>query len=87
MDSKRKITLIGGGGVRTPLLIHGLAEAASTLHLHELALYDMDAARVALMAELGFHHHDAHATRRRRRGRKLHLAQHSRRRHGGARAR
>ncbi|HEX4945066.1 MAG TPA: 6-phospho-beta-glucosidase [Blastocatellia bacterium] len=48
-----KVCLIGGGGVRTPLLIHGLAEAASTLHLHELALYDIDAARVELMAELG----------------------------------
>ena len=53
MTDKRKITLIGGGGVRTPLLIHGLAEAASTLHIHELALYDIDAERVALMAELG----------------------------------
>ncbi len=48
-----KVCLIGGGGVRTPLLIHGLAEAASTLHIHELALYDIDAARVELMAKLG----------------------------------
>ncbi len=53
MDSKRKITLIGGGGVRTPLLIHGLAEAASTLKVNELALYDIDGERVELMAELG----------------------------------
>lgn len=53
MTDKRKITLIGGGGVRTPLLIHGLAEAASTLRIHELALYDIDAERVELMAELG----------------------------------
>ncbi len=48
-----KVTLIGGGGVRTPLLIHGLAQAASTLHIGELALYDIDQERVALMAELG----------------------------------
>ncbi len=48
-----KVTLIGGGGVRTPLLIHGLAQAASTLHIGELALYDIDRERVALMAELG----------------------------------
>ena len=48
-----KVCLIGGGGVRTPLLIHGLAEAASTLNISELALYDIDAARVELMAELG----------------------------------
>ena len=53
MSDKRKITLIGGGGVRTPLLMHGLAEAASTLGIHELALYDIDAERVELMAELG----------------------------------
>lgn len=53
MTDKRKITLIGGGGVRTPLLIHGLAEAAATLNLSELALYDIDAERVELMAELG----------------------------------
>ena len=53
MKNYCKITLIGGGGVRTPLLIHGLAEAASTLNISELALYDIDATRVALMAELG----------------------------------
>jgi 6-phospho-beta-glucosidase len=51
--TRNKVTLIGGGGVRTPLLIHGLAEAASTLGIHELALYDIDAERVELMAELG----------------------------------
>ncbi len=53
MKNHCKITLIGGGGVRTPLLIHGLAEAASTLGIHELALYDIEAERVELMAELG----------------------------------
>ena len=46
-----KIALIGGGGVRTPLLIHGLAEAG--VEISELALYDIDASRAALMASLG----------------------------------
>ena len=48
-----KVTLIGGGGVRAPLLIHGLAQAASILNINELALYDIDRESVALMAELG----------------------------------
>lgn len=46
-----KITLIGGGGVRTPLLIHGMAQ--SGLPIGELVLYDADPARAALMAALG----------------------------------
>ncbi len=46
-----KITLIGGGGVRTPLLIHGLA--GSGLPIDELVLYDPDAARAGAMATLG----------------------------------
>lgn len=48
-----KVTLIGGGGVRTPLLLHGLAEAAPLLGVNEVALYDIDQERVALMAALG----------------------------------
>jgi 6-phospho-beta-glucosidase len=46
-----KIALIGGGGVRTPLLIHGLAE--SGIEISELALYDVDGRRAGLMAGLG----------------------------------
>lgn len=46
-----KIALIGGGGVRTPLLIHGLAE--SGLNISELALYDLEAGRAGLMAGMG----------------------------------
>jgi len=46
-----KITLIGGGGVRTPLLIHGLAD--SGLPIDELVLYDPDATRANSMASLG----------------------------------
>ncbi len=48
-----KIALIGGGGVRTPLLIFGIAEAEQLLGAGELALYDPDAGRVRIMAELG----------------------------------
>jgi 6-phospho-beta-glucosidase len=46
-----KVTVIGGGGVRTPLLIHGLAE--SGLDISELALYDLNQARAQTMASLG----------------------------------
>jgi len=46
-----KITVIGGGGVRTPLLIHGLAY--SGLDIGQLALYDLDESRARTMASLG----------------------------------
>jgi len=46
-----KITVIGGGGVRTPLLIHGLAD--SGLDISQLALYDIDESRARTMASLG----------------------------------
>ena len=49
----RKITLIGGGGVRTPLLVFGVNEAAKQLGCREMVLYDPDAARLRIMAELG----------------------------------
>ena len=48
-----KVAIIGGGGIRTPLLIHGLAQAQAALGLGELALYDVDRPRVELMAALG----------------------------------
>jgi 6-phospho-beta-glucosidase len=48
-----KIALIGGGGLRTPLLIFGIQESAHILGPAELALYDPDADRVRIMAELG----------------------------------
>ena len=48
-----KIALIGGGGVRTPLLIFGIQESAHILCPGELAVYDPDADRVRIMAELG----------------------------------
>jgi 6-phospho-beta-glucosidase len=40
-----------GCGLRTPLLIHGLIH--STLHIAEIALYDLDPARAQLMAQIG----------------------------------
>lgn len=48
-----RIALIGGGGVRTPLLIFGIQEAAAVLGSAELVLYDPDPDRVRIMAELG----------------------------------
>lgn len=45
------MTLIGGGGVRTPLLIYGLAQSGLTIA--GLRLYDVDPARARLMASLG----------------------------------
>lgn len=48
-----KIALIGGGGVRTPLLIHGIAEAQNALNAGELALFDIDRERMEIMATMG----------------------------------
>ena len=47
----RKITLIGGGGVRTPLLMYGLAQ--SSIRIRELALFDLEVERAESMASLG----------------------------------
>jgi 6-phospho-beta-glucosidase len=49
----RKVSIIGGGGVRTPLLIHGLLRAQTLLNIDELHLFDVDARRAELMATLG----------------------------------
>jgi 6-phospho-beta-glucosidase len=49
----RKATIIGGGGVRTPLLIHGLAQSRDLLQLRELALFDIDPERAETIARLG----------------------------------
>jgi 6-phospho-beta-glucosidase len=47
-----RITIVGGAGLRTPLLVHGLLEHAGELHLEELALYDPDRERLALLLSL-----------------------------------
>ena len=45
-----KIGVIGGAGVRTPLLVSGLT--ASDLPIDEIALYDVDADRLTVMADI-----------------------------------
>lgn len=49
----RKVTIIGGGGVRTPLLVHGLAQAQALLQIGQLTLYDVDLERAETIARLG----------------------------------
>ena len=49
----RKIALIGGGGVRTPLVVFGINEAAEALGAEELVLFDPDRERADIMAALG----------------------------------
>ena len=51
--TRRKIAFIGGGGVRTPLVVFGVNEAAHHLSAEELVLYDPDRERVGIMTELG----------------------------------
>ena len=43
-----KITIVGGGGVRVPLLVNGLVH--SDLPIDEIALFDIDAERTRLIA-------------------------------------
>ena len=45
-----KIAVIGGAGVRTPLLVAGLT--GSDLPIHEIALYDLDRPRLDVIAAL-----------------------------------
>jgi 6-phospho-beta-glucosidase len=49
----RKVTIIGGGGVRTPLLIYGLAQAQPLLRIDQLVLYDADPDRTEIIARIG----------------------------------
>ncbi|MGA8160303.1 MAG: hypothetical protein WCB76_05825 [Acidobacteriaceae bacterium] len=48
-----KVACIGGGGVRTPLVIFGVNESASQLAVDEMVLYDVDLERAEMMAALG----------------------------------
>lgn len=49
-----KVTILGGGGIRTPLLIHGLVRADfGGQGLTEISLYDIDRERAVMMASLG----------------------------------
>lgn len=47
-----KITLIGAAGVRTPLLVHGLADLHDNVHLDELAFWDPDLERLKTMGRV-----------------------------------
>lgn len=49
----RKMAMIGGGGVRTPLLVHGLAQAQRVVDADELALFDIDLERAETLANIG----------------------------------
>jgi 6-phospho-beta-glucosidase len=48
----RKITFLGGGGLRTPLVVFGINESAKRLDAEELVLYDVDTERVEMIARL-----------------------------------
>jgi len=48
-----KAACIGGGGVRTPLVIFGINECARQLDIDEVVLYDPDGERARTMAALG----------------------------------
>jgi 6-phospho-beta-glucosidase len=47
-----KITLVGAAGVRSPLLVHGLAGLTSNVRLEELAFWDSDPERVQIMKKV-----------------------------------
>lgn len=51
--TRRKIALIGGGGVRTPLVVFGINDAGQRLGAEELVLFDLDRERCRIMADLG----------------------------------
>ena len=48
-----KVCIIGGGGVRTPLLLHGLFQSQQILRISELVLVDQSHERAEVMAALG----------------------------------
>lgn len=49
----RKVAMIGGGGLRTPLVVHGFAKAQKALDISEFVLFDPDRQRTAIIARLG----------------------------------
>ncbi len=51
--TNRKVAIIGGGGIRTPLVIFAINESSERLGVDELVLFDPDGQRVVVMAELG----------------------------------
>ncbi len=53
MRTVEKVSVIGGGGVRVPLLLHGLLRRSQQLSLEEIVLTDTVPERARLMAALG----------------------------------
>jgi 6-phospho-beta-glucosidase len=51
--TRRKVSFIGGGGVRTPLVVFGINEVATASGIEELVLFDPDVERARIMTELG----------------------------------
>jgi 6-phospho-beta-glucosidase len=51
--TRRKVSFIGGGGVRTPLVVFGINEVAKASGIEELVLFDPDVERARIMTELG----------------------------------
>lgn len=51
--TRHKVAFIGGGGVRTPLVIFGLQQSATITGVEELVLFDPDQERARIMTELG----------------------------------
>jgi 6-phospho-beta-glucosidase len=49
----RKATIIGGGSVRTPLLIHGIVQERRQIGITDLRLFDIDSERAEIMARIG----------------------------------
>ncbi len=50
-----KIAVIGGAGVRTVIFINGLLKRCENLHIDEVALYDIDAEKLAIIEKLCVH--------------------------------
>ena len=48
----RKVAILGGGGVRTPLVVYGMAQSQAVLDVGELVLFDIDKKRVEAIARL-----------------------------------
>src|SRR5258707_7427197 len=49
----RKLAILGGGGVRTPLIIHGLVQSQDRLRVGQVVLFDLDAERAETIARIG----------------------------------
>src|SRR5919202_813544 len=49
-DGRMKLTVVGGGGFRVPLIYGALLEKARALSLDEVVLHDIDEARLASIA-------------------------------------